>query len=503
VAETYQPGIAGGAPSLAPPAPALRRAQPDKLKREESYPMGRSASLGELGFGGSLIVLYLAVTRIGHLSVAKVGITIGPVPLFLTEMFLIALTVTVAITRSGSLIVWLVSGGLARIPGLMLWVLFLTSIVYTISAFDTWGILAVRDLAIFSYGIVFALAYFVLDTRAKAAAAMRWFCYSGVVLSVALILDTESGAQILFDTATRYVTDSRLMALSFGSGDVGGIIAFSLMGILAYAATYTERRMMHLGMAAVSFFGMALTQTRSAVLGMALSFAYGVIGMRTTQRLAFAALIVGAGIVLIAVPVLMPETGLARSISSFFAAVEGGAGLAKDDNFYFRLLRWDAVFQLWQDNPLFGVGFGQPLIPASLINEVEEGSFNVGLPHNTYLTILARLGLFGFVLMIGAWFLSIAIATKAIRRPRFGGDAFAAGMALVTMIGFATFTLFFERPMHAATVWIVAAIACRLATPDPKPVAAGARLTPGLAVAMAEESPIERARRLAFAKGFR
>ncbi|MBI1779198.1 MAG: O-antigen ligase family protein [Proteobacteria bacterium] len=475
-----------------------------------AYPMGEAASTSELGVGGMLIVGYLAITRIGHLSAAKIGIMIGPVPLFLTELFLIALVLTVAITRTGSLVVWLVTGGLARMPGLLLWLLFLTSILYTLIAFGDWGILAVRDLAIFSYGIVFALTYFVLDSRAKAAAAMRWFTYSGVVLAVALIIDTQSGAQVLFDTATRVVTDSKLLALSFGSGDVGGIIGFSLMALLAYAASNTERRLLHLGAAAVAFFGLALTQTRSAVLGMALSSLFSLLGMRTTQRLAFVALAAGGGLLLVATPILLPESGLAHAISSFFAAVEGGMSLAKDDNFYFRLLRWDAVFELWRDNPLFGVGFGQPLVPAALINEVEEGSFNVGLPHNTYLTILARLGLFGFVLIIGAWLGSIALATRAIHRPSFGGDAFAAASALVSMIGFATFTLFLERPMHAATLWIVAAIACRLNGPDDdgqEPQRSQARgqlfqARAGAALPLAE-SGMERARRIAHAKGFR
>ncbi len=458
VGGTYQAGFAQPAGRLAGAAAsnAARRRAP------HAYPMGETAGLGGLGFGGGLIVAYLAITRVGHLSAAKIGIMIGPVPLFLTEMFLIALVLVVAITRTSSLVCWLVTGGMARLPGVMLWLLFLTSIVYAIAAFDQWGILAIRDLAIFSYGLVYALVYFVLDTRAKAAAAM-------------------------------------------------GIISFSLMALLAYAATYTEWRFLNLGFAVLCFFGLALTQTRSAVLGMGLSMLYSFIGMRTTQRISFAALIVGGGLLLVATPVLMPESGLAHAISSFGQAVEGGMSLAKDDNFYFRLLRWDAVYELWRESPIFGIGFGQPLVPRSMFADVEDTGFNVGLPHNTYLTVLARLGLFGFVLIIGAWFVSIGMATVSIRRQRFGGDAFAAGSALVAMIGFATFTLFFERPMHAATVWILAAIASRLAGPDDAEATAGTAARTGWPTASPRrgigapigETVIQRARRIALAKGFR
>jgi O-antigen ligase len=168
------------------------------------------------------------------------------------------------------------------------------------------------------------------------------------------------------------------------------------------------------------------------------------------------------------------------------------------------LLRWDKVFEIWRENPFFGAGFGRPLIPHSLISDADEGgSFNVGLPHNTYLTILARLGLFGFVLIMGAWITSIVLATKAINRNRFSADAFAAGAALVVMMGYATFVLFLERPMHSATLWIVAAIACRLSQPDPAPARYAAASPAVPAFSPAAIGPIAQARRIALAKGFR
>jgi len=183
--------------------------------------------------------------------------------------------------------------------------------------------------------------------------------------------------------------------------------------------------------------------------------------------------------------------------------VQGGVGLQHDENAVFRLLRWDKVFELWRDNPLFGAGFGRPLIPRSLLNEVETGEFNAGLPHNTYLTVLARLGLFGFLLIMGAWIGSIVLATKAVRRPTFGADAFAAGASLVAMMGYATFVLFLERPMHNAALWIVAAIACRLASPDRAPEAMSGGTPPASSRPDWQRDVIADARRIARAKGFR
>lgn len=466
--------------------------------------LGKTASLSELGIGGILVVAYLAITRIGHLYAAKLGFQIGPVPLFLTEMFILATGLVAIVTRTAPLVCWLVSGGLARAPGFLLWLLFIMSLVYTVAAFGDWGILAVRDFAIFGYGCIFALAYILLDTREKAAAAMRWCTYSGIVLAVLLIGDTVSGAHVLFLPEVRIVTAAHVFAQSYGGGDVGGIISFSLIGLLAYAAASSDRRALHLIAAAICFYALMITQTRSAVLGLALGSLYSLFGMRTTQRLSFVALGVAAVVGFFVIPVLLPQSGLAHAISMFSDAVQGGLAVRADDNVYFRLLRWDKVFDLWRNNPLFGVGFGRPLLPRSFLTEAEDGKFNVGLPHNTYLTILARLGLFGFILIMGAWVISIVLATKAIRRPTFGADAFAAGASLVAMMGFASFVLFLERPMHCATLWIVAAIACRLAGPDRDGAAA---IPAPTVVAASEPSPplnaIAHARRIAMAKGFR
>jgi O-antigen ligase len=464
---------------------------------------GRAATLSELGLGGIFVVIYLVMTRIGYLSAAKIGFQIGPVPLFLTEIFILATGLVAVVTRPAALVCWLVSGGLARAPGFMLWLLFVTSIVYTVAAFGDWGILAVRDFAIFGYGCIFALAYIVLDTREKAAAAMRWFTYSGIVLALLLIGDTVTGAHVIFLPEVRIVTAAQIYARSYGGGDVGGIISFSLIALLAYAATATERRAFHLAAAAVCFYGLMITQTRSAVLGLGLACLYGLFGMRTTQRISFIGLGVAATLGFFFVPVLMPESGLAHAIAMFSDAVRGGFSVHVDDNVIFRLLRWDKVFELWRAHPVFGVGFGQPIIPKSLVNSDETGEFNTGLPHNTYLTILARLGLFGFVLIMGAWIISIVLATRAIHRSTFGPDAFAAGAALVSMMGFATFVLFLERPMHNATLWIVAAIACRLASPERPAPALNSAAAPAPERIVVAHGPIAHARRIAQAKGFR
>ncbi len=54
-----------------------------------------------------------------------------------------------------------------------------------------------------------------------------------IVLAILLIADTASGAHVLFLREDRIVTAAQVLATSYGGGDVGGIISFSLVALLA------------------------------------------------------------------------------------------------------------------------------------------------------------------------------------------------------------------------------------------------------------------------------
>lgn len=451
--------------------------------------LAAASPFARLGPGGMLVVAYLVITRIGALQAAKIGISIGPVPLFLTEWFVIAILGVVVVTRGEDFVGWLLTGSTTSWPGLFLWLLLLTSIGYCVAAIGQWGVLAVRDLAIFGYGVVFPLTYLVLNSAEKAAAAIRWSTYAGSILALALIGDTASGLHVLFPPLLRGVAGVGDIA-SFGGGDVGGIISFSAASLLAYAASTAQRRLQHLVLAAICLYAVMISQTRSAVIGLALAGFYIFFGARAVVRLVLIAIIgvvIGVGF---AIPVLFPASSIARVLNTFWLTLQSAGGVAHDGDAYFRLLRWDAVLELWKSEPVFGVGFGRPVIPPELVDVNENGLFNVGLPHNTYLTILARLGLFGFMLIAIPWFGSVAVAFMQSQRLRFGADLFATGAAMAAMIGFASFVLFLERPLHAAALWMMAAVAARLARPEAE-------------TARSAVSPISHARRIALAKGYR
>jgi O-antigen ligase len=424
-------------------------------------PMMRRPGLPSMGFGGLLIITYLVVTRLGGLRAAKLGFEFGPVPLYYTDITMALMLFYSLAARPAGTIMWLAGGGATGVAGRLVWLLAATSVVHAIAAFSAWGFLAIRDLAIFSYALFFPLTYLILDTPAKAARVVRIMAYAGFGLAAFFAFDVFSGLQFYFGAGERILTTERVAVASYAGGDEGGMCAFGLVAMLAFLLTERENRLWYLLMMFVCALGVALPQTRAAAFGIALAMMAAFLLANAATRLSAiigGTVILGLGLLFVT---FLPETGLARTIGAFYTALVSGASVTGDDNAYFRLLRWNAAIDLWLRSPFVGMGFGRPIIPEFLIQQSERG-LNAGLPHNSFLTVIARMGIVGIALVVLPWMWSIAKAIRGMRSPLYRPEAFAAALVLICMLGYANFVLFLERPMHAAALWITAACACRL-----------------------------------------
>ena len=166
--------------------------------------------------------------------------------------------------------------------------------------------------------------------------------------------------------------------------------------------------------------------------------------------------------IVVASPALPDDLPGVRALQNLYAAVVSGADYHADGNAQFRLVRWNLAMQTWLKSPVFGVGFGTDILPTWLLDIEELNTFNYGLPHNTYLTILARTGLIGFALFAFPIVWTLRRIYRLIRRGEGSAHLLAAGNMICAMAGFGLFVLFFERPLHGATFWIMTAIAVRL-----------------------------------------
>jgi O-antigen ligase len=69
--------------------------------------------------------------------------------------------------------------------------------------------------------------------------------------------------------------------------------------------------------------------------------------------------------------------------------IASGINFENDDNAAFRFLAWAEAYRRFSENPSFGEGYGIPF--------VFELADDDPRPHNTYLTVLYKMGLFGFL----------------------------------------------------------------------------------------------------------
>lgn len=408
-----------------------------------------------------LILAYVVITRIGNLEAAKLGGHIGGIPIFLTEIFMMASFAATIMTRPIPLLVWVLSGSWASPIGRVVWLIAILATVEFALAFSQYGVYAARDFAIYMYSLFFVLTYFAISRREHAVRLLLWATYAGVVAAFLLIFTTVTNIHFgLFGEGERYVLGESFETV--GGGDVGGIIAFSMASLGAYLLIDKRRRYFNAVCVLVCFAGIALPQTRSAIFGLALAATYSTLTLGARHRVILCCMgLLAVGLVA-ASPLLPDYLPGATALQNLYAAVVSGAEYHADGNAQFRLIRWHLALETWLKSPVFGVGFGTNILPNWLISIDELNTFNYGMPHNTYLTILARTGVIGLTLFV---FPIVWVLYRAHRLIRTGwGDVhlLAAANMICAMVGFGLFVLFFERPMHGATFWVMMAVMVRL-----------------------------------------
>jgi O-antigen ligase len=356
-------------------------------------------------------------------------------PLFLTDIVLLVLLTITLFKRPVKLLVWATAGGGSGLVGASVWLLWLLALCYFTVAFSEFRMFAIRDLAIFGYSIFFPLTYFSLRSRADAVIVSRAFIYSGFVLALILLFQVMTGIDTGFLNHSTRLVFGKYVAF-VGDDDVGAIATFSMVGLVAYTLLDERGRLLKFICALLCMVALAATTTRSATVGAALAIGVTFLVAHRGYKAVAALLIVGlVSIVVLANthPRLVP---FADVFQNFSAAMISGSSGKQDPTALFRLLRWQYVTDEWKGHPLFGVGFGAPIVAADLVIPGEtEGLFNVGMPHNTYLFLLARTGVLGFSLIACGLLITILRVAWRARHKRLA-DELAVANVLVAMAGF-------------------------------------------------------------------
>jgi O-antigen ligase len=428
-----------------------------------------------------LIVLYVALSRAFIGNEASLGIKIGPVPLFVTDVTLVVLIAMDLHKRGGRFLNWVFGGGGARAIGRAVWLLFLISVVDFALAFPKYRIMAMRDLAIFGYSIFFPVTYFALKERVQASKLVRYSIYATCLGAVFFNLQTLVGVHLFALYENPKGLPGHQAVGHIGGNNLGAALGPGLAGLFAYLAMQREHRLFHAGAMLLCLAALAQIMDRSAFLGFSMAAGLMFILGVGRSRIYLTALAAGLlAVVLVSAQAELPIPGGAR-LHSFWQSVSSGANYLNDPDAQFRLQRWGKTAAVWMTSPVFGVGFGAPIIAdtggENLRGETKQaiqrgglGAFNVGMPHNSFLMALARTGLIGLGLICFAWFSGIIRIVRLVMRGVADADQVASAGALIAMISTAALNLFFERPMLCAPFWILLAASYKLSERVPQQI---------------------------------
>lgn len=416
-------------------------------------------------FVGFVVIGYL----VGCRGFAQLSLVPG-LPLLPAEAALgLALTWRVIRTAFEKKLPW---SGNAMDWVLLVWVILGTARV----VFDVprHGILAVRDYAM----VYYALFYFVVRHMAREAPARRYLlgCVVVGVVGLAIVFPL---AELFPDFFRRQLVLGQAPLIYYKDDIVQTF--FAAGGILLFHLARGRRAFVAGPLATAIFVAALISDVRAAFVGGIVALA----ALAATGHWRFTALQTGIavlGLGLLGVAGLgLGNARAERELEDIFARIATIAQIDtlqarqankgyKVDNNRFRLVWWRTVAtDVWNQNPVFGLGFGHDL-SATFLREYDQElgeEFVARSPHSVAVSALGRLGFAG----LGVWLAFGAIFARQAWRGLRQGDGKAVGLwgALLVVATSSLFGVVLEGPMGALPFWVLLA----LAAPDaPAPVPA-------------------------------
>lgn len=220
-----------------------------------------------------------------------------------------------------------------------------------------------------------------------------------------------------------------------------------VMGIplLYYGRRLTESRNLRM-LLLVMLFGTTSAVIMSHSRGGALALGAVILMVMYRSKKSFGSSI---GILLMIALLLVPPLYLVRE--TYFDRLSTIKAPSEESSALSRLAYASAAFRMWQDYPLFGVGFGtenQMRLWPQYVDEQFRDKAQV--VHNTYLQMLADSGMFAFLIhTLLLWGSVLAMGRSATRLDRQGRADLATYPLLLqaSLAGFGVGSLFLSRVM--------------------------------------------------------
>ncbi len=282
--------------------------------------------------------------------------------------------------------------------------------VLTALSFPQWKLDAIRDAAMWYYG----LFYFVgLGLAAREAIANRVWFYLRVFWMISLVWNTA-------DLLSRYrlshsgpIIPWRGVPLLFNSThEAGQNLALGAMIVLC-TITLQRKPILRAILVPIALLGLAAfaaAEGRGMRVGMASGAAAALLlclSPRKAPHLSTRLLTLSAA----AIPLLVlgfainPDKVIALAHVDRFADADPSnpTGTAN-----WRVIWWQHLYAVvMKTDPVFGLGFGESLHVYHPLLSAEHGIFEVRSPHNFNVTVFTRMGIAGFVLWVAVLLIGI------------------------------------------------------------------------------------------------
>jgi O-antigen ligase len=381
---------------------------------------------------------FFVLVTAGSREFAHLGLAFGEIPLYVSELTLFAVIVTLIPTLAFHDQVH----RKAFPPALLAY--FGLGLIALLRGVPHYGLEAVRDSALCYYAICYPLTI-LLTRRAR---EFRIFLYvmvgSWAAASIMVFYHYAMGiGRVLhLHDLVRYGSGSQAISTASGAG-------------VAFAAWLSPRRPMGqnllyaLGIAHL-LIGLFLIQHRSLFLAFVGVCFLIVVYVADQRRLWVTVLGVTVLVAALSPFLALLDPGQVSSpLARTLERIQSIAAPHSDRSSEWRLFAWEQAIRAGLENPLFGVGFGRPLI----LHWQYRTDYNID-PHNSYAALFYRLGLSGVIAFFVLWASTIIASYKAARR--HPSRRFRIAFALSSHFGVAIFAMFnvaLEGPYMGIPFW--------------------------------------------------
>jgi hypothetical protein len=400
---------------------------------------------------GDIYIILLSILLCGYTILGRGFAYLGFSPIYIGEMVLLAAIILFILTPSA----WKIFSNI-HIQVLLIFMAW--GLFRTVPYIPKYGMLALRDGAIWGYGIFgIIIAGFLLSNPKRLVVLIKLYQRFIPIFAIAMLILFPLSLVITFPNTP----GSAVPIVNFR----GGTLMVHTTGAVLFLLLLANR--INWGYMLLLFGNLLIwgTRNRGGLLSFLMAFTTVLIIKPSSQRsikLITAALLLSLIIVLIGFEIpakkersISPQQ-LITNINSIFTS---GQDAPMQHTKEFRIQWWATVINYTIFGPYMWLGKGYGINLADADGFQVTGDKSLRSPHNGHITFLARSGLPGlllWLLLIGIWLLTLFKDYFHARRSGYGYWSnlflFLFSFSIAFLVN-ASFDVFLEGPMGGVWFW--------------------------------------------------